>query len=253
MRHLLRTLARPDVQGLGSALGLLQRGALRQLRREHERPEHVAQLLDAELVLERLHARAVHDDAEGLQARRDAAADLLDRAECAIGRRDGEQPGLGHDDDAVGCRPRRACERVERRRTVDEHELVLLLDVRERLLEFPDVADGGVRSVEVDRGRRSDEHVDRARTAAGPARRRDGRADDLLLGRGQHVGDVEVTGDVDVHAGRDIRLWVEVDHERRDTPCEGRRCEAERDRGLPHAPLEGADAQNVHEKPPYLH
>ena len=50
-------------------LRLLQRGALGQLRREHERTEHVAEFLDAELVLERLHAGTIHDDAERLEAR----------------------------------------------------------------------------------------------------------------------------------------------------------------------------------------
>ena len=134
-------LARPDVQRLRGALRLLQRGALGQLRREHERPEHVAQLLDAELVLERLHARAVDDDAERLEARREAAADLLDRAQGAVGGGDREQAGLGDDGDAVARGPGGAGERVERRRAVDEHELVVVLDVGERLLELPDVAD----------------------------------------------------------------------------------------------------------------
>ena len=107
-RHLLGALARPDVQRLRRALRLLQRGALRQLRREHERPEHVAQLLDAELVLERLHARAVDDDAERLQAGGEAAADLLDRAQRAVGRGDREQAGLG-DDGRPGRSPPTRC------------------------------------------------------------------------------------------------------------------------------------------------
>jgi hypothetical protein len=57
------------VERLGGALGLLQRGALGQLRAEHQRAEHVAQFLDPKLVLERLNASAVDDDPERLQAR----------------------------------------------------------------------------------------------------------------------------------------------------------------------------------------
>ena len=68
-RHLLGALAGPDVQRLRRALRLLQRRALGQLRAQNQGTEHVAQLLDAELVLERLRAHAVDDDAEGLEAR----------------------------------------------------------------------------------------------------------------------------------------------------------------------------------------
>ncbi len=85
MRHLLGAFARPDVERLGRTLCLLQRRTLRQLGAEHQRPEHVAQLLDAELVLERLHPCAVDDDAQRLQSRRQTAADLLDRAQRTVG------------------------------------------------------------------------------------------------------------------------------------------------------------------------
>lgn len=111
--ELLGRVSGPDVQGLGRALGLLQRRALGQLRREDERAEHVAQLLDAELVLDRLRSDAVDDDAERLQTRGEASADLLDRAKRAVGRGNGEQARFGHDHDAVAGRPRGAREGIE--------------------------------------------------------------------------------------------------------------------------------------------
>ena len=77
-------------------------------------------------------------------------------------------------------------------------------------------------------------------------RGRDRRAHDLVFRRGQHVGDVEVPGDRDVHAGGDVRLRVEIDDERRDALREGGGCEPERHRGLSHAPVEGADAEHMH-------
>ena len=86
-------------------------------------------------------AGAVHDDAERLQPGGEAAADLLDRAQRAVGGGDREQAGLGDDGDAVARRPRGAGERVERRGAVDEHEVVVGLDVGEGLFELPDVAD----------------------------------------------------------------------------------------------------------------
>ena len=67
------------------------------------------------------------------------------------------------------------------------------------------------------------------------------------FGRGEDIGDVEVTGDVDVHAGRDVGLRVEVDDEGRDAAREGGGSEPERHRGLSDASLEGADAEYVHE------
>ncbi len=107
-RELLSRVARPDVQRLGGTLSLLQRCALRQLRREDERTEHVTQLLDAELMFDGLRAHAVHDDAERLQPWGESAADLFDRAEGTVGCRDREEPGFGDDHDAVARRPRRS-------------------------------------------------------------------------------------------------------------------------------------------------
>src|SRR5690606_27106693 len=242
----LRRLAGPDVQGLRGALRLLQRRALGQLRLEHERAEHVAELLDAELVLDRLRAHAVHDDAEGLQTRREAATDLLDRAQGAVGGGDGEQARLGHDGDAVARGPRRARQGVERGRAVDEHEVVLVLDEGERLLHLPDVAHGGVWAVIVD-GRRAAQHdVDLARVHLRPAARRDRLADGLLLGVLEHIGDVEALGRAHIEAGRDIGLRVEVDDKRADAAGERRRREAQGHRRLADAALERTDAEYVH-------
>lgn len=112
-RHLLGAVARPDVQRFRRALRLLERRALGQLGAEYEGTEHVAQFLDPELVLHRLRTHTVDDDAEGLQAGAEAAPDLLDRAQRTVGRGHGEQSGLGHDDDPVTSRPRRAGEGVE--------------------------------------------------------------------------------------------------------------------------------------------
>ena len=82
---------------------------------------------------------------------------------------------------------------------------------------------------------------------------RDRRADDLLLRDGEHIGDVEVAGDLDVHAGRDIGLRVEVDDEGPDAAGEGRGGQSERHGGLADPALEGADAEYVHKQIRYLH
>jgi len=153
VRHLLRAFAGPDVQRLRGTLCLLQRRALGQLGRENERSEHVAQFLDAELVLKRLNASTVDDDAEGLQARGQAAANFLDGAQRTVGCSDGEQAGLCDDGHAVGRCPGGAGQSVERWRAVDENEVVVLFDVGESFFELPDVANAGVRPVEVDRRR----------------------------------------------------------------------------------------------------
>ena len=157
------------------------------------------------------------------------------------------RPGSVTIDDAVAGRPRGARERVERRRAVDEHEVVVGLDVGESFFELPDVADARVRSVEVDGRRAADHDVDLAGAAFSPAAGRDRGAHDLLLGRGEHIGHVEVTGDMDVHAGRHIGLRVEIDDEGSKTAGEGRRGEPERHGRLSDAPLEGANAEYVHE------
>ena len=220
--ELLGRVSRPDVQRLRGALSLLQRGALRKLRGEDERPEHVAQLLDAELVLDGLRAHAVHDDAERLQPRREAAADLLDRAEGAVGCGDGEQAGFGDDHDAVARRPRRAGQGVQRRRAVDQHEVVVGLDGCEGLFQLPHVADARVRPVEVDRRGAADEDIDRPGVHLRPAAGSDRLTDDLLLRVRQDVGDVESSGHLDVHPGGDVGLRVEVDDERPDSSGESR-------------------------------
>jgi hypothetical protein len=227
-------------------LRLLQRGPLGQLRREHERAEHVAELLDAELVLERLHAGTVHDDAERLQAGGEPAADLLDRAEGPVGGGHREESGLGDDGHTVGRSPGGAGEGVQRRRAVDEDEVVVLLDVGEGLFELPDVADGRVRPVEVDGRGRSDHDVDLALGALRPPRGGDRLTDDLLLRVLEHVRHVEVAGDVDVEAGRDVRLRVEIHHQRAQSLGERGRSQAERHRRLADTTLEGAHAEYMH-------
>lgn len=211
--HLLGAVSWPDVERFCCTLRLLERRTLGQLRTENERAEHVAQFLDPELVLHRLRTHPVDDDAEGLEARAEAATDLLDGAQRAVGGGHGEQAGLGDDDDPVTGRPRRAGEGVERGGAVDEHEVVVVLDVREGLFEFPDVTDRRVRSVEVDGGRAADEHVDRAGVGLGPPARGDRLTDRLLLGRSENVGNVQSTGEGDVHAGGHIGLGIEVDDE----------------------------------------
>jgi hypothetical protein len=221
--HLLGALAGPHVKRLGRTLSLLQRGAFRQLRAQHERAEHVTQLLDAELVLERLHASAIDDDAERLEAGREPAADLLDGAKGAVRCRHGEQPGLGHDGDPIRRGPCRARECVEGGGAVDEYEVVVVLHVGEGLLELPDLPDARVRPVEIDRRRAADHHIDLAGTTLRPPARSDRGTHDLFLGGGENIGDVEVAGDVDVHAGGDIRLGVEVDYEGPEALREGRR------------------------------
>ncbi len=111
-----------------------------------------------------------------------------------------------------------------------------------------------MRSVEVDRGRAADQR--RRSCSERPSAQPLGaiaERDDLLLGRGEHIGDVEVPGDLDVHAGRDVGLRVEVDDEGREAAREGRRRQSERHGGLADAALEGADAEYVHEQIRYLH
>jgi len=139
------------VQRLGRALRLLQRGALGQLGAEHERAKHVSQLLDPELVLEGLHSGAVHDDTERLEPGGEAAADLFNGAQSAIGGGNREQARLGDDRDTVTRSPGGAGQCIERRRAVDEHEVVVGLDVGQCLLELPDLANARMRSIEVDR------------------------------------------------------------------------------------------------------
>ena len=112
---------------------------------------------------------------------------------------------------------------VERGGAVDEHEIVVGLDVRERFLELPDLADARVRAVEVDGTRAADEHVNRAGAASCPAARRDRLTHGALLGRGENIGDCEMAGNLNVHAGGGVGLGVEIDHERAQTAREGRR------------------------------
>ncbi len=235
------------MEGTSRTLRLLQRRALRKLGAENEGAKHVAEFLDAELVLKGLRTHAVDDDAERLQAGGEATADLLDGTQSAVCGGNGEQAGLGHDGNAVAGRPRRTREGIEGGRAVDEHQVVVGLDVGESLFEFPDVADARVRAVKVDGGGRTDEHVDLAGTPLRPPARRNGRANDLLLGGGEHIRDVEMTGDADVHARRHVRLRVKIDDEGTQTLGEGRGRKPERHRSLPYAPLEGADAEYVHE------
>ena len=61
-----------------------------------------------------------------------------------------------------------------------------------------------------------------------------------------------MTGHLDVHTGRHIRLGVEVDDERADAAGKSRRRQSEGDGGLADAALEGADGENVHEQIRYL-
>ncbi len=210
------------MERLGGPLCLLQRRALGQLRGEDERTEHVAQLLDAELVLDRLRAHTVDHDAERLQARGETSTDLLDRTKSAVGGGDREEAGLGDDHHAVAGSPGSAGERVQRGRAVDEHQVVVCFDGCQRLFELPDVAHARVRSVEVDRGGASDQHVDGSGVHFGPAAGGDRLTDDLLLRVRQDIGDVEPTCHLDVHSGGHIGLRVEVDDERSDTTGEGR-------------------------------
>lgn len=220
--ELLSGVARPDVERLGGTLSLLQRRTLRQLRGEDEGPEHVAQLLDAELVLDRLRAHAVHDDAERLQSRREPAADLLDRTEGAVGRCHGEEARFGDDHDAVARRPRGSGQCIQRWRAVDEDEVVVGFDGSEGLLELPHIADTRVRTVEVDRRGTADEYIDGSGVHLRPAAGGDRLTDDLLLRVRQDVGDVETSGHLDVHPGGDVGLRVEVDDESPDSSGEGR-------------------------------
>lgn len=242
----LRGIAGPDVQRLRGTLGLLQRGALGQLRGEHERSEHVAKLLDAELVLDGLRAYAVHDDAEGLEPGRESPTDLLDGAEGAVGGGDGEQSGFRDHHDAVAGGPGGAGERVQGGSTVDEDEVVVGLDRGERLLELPHVTHARVRPVEVDRGGAPDQHIDGAGVDLRPSARGDRLSDDLLLRVRQDVGDVEPTCHLDVHPGGDVGLRVEVDDESPDAPSESRGGQPECHGRLADAPLERADAEYVH-------
>ena len=62
-----------------------------------------------------------------------------------------------------------------------------------------------------------------------------------------------MAGDLDVHAGRHVGLWIEVDDEGTDAAGEGRRRQPEGDGGLADAALEGADGENVHEQIRYLY
>src|SRR5690606_11974284 len=92
----------------------------------------------------------------------------------------------------------------------------------------------------------ADEQIDRARMHLRPPTGRDRLADDLLLGVLQHVGDVQPAGDLNVHAGGDVRLGVEIDHEGADAAGEGGGSETESHGRLPDASFEGADAEYVH-------
>lgn len=131
---------------------------------------------------------------------------------------------------------------------VDEDEVVIGLDRRQRLFELPDVTHARVRPVEVDGGRAADQDIDRPGVDLRPPARRDRLSDDLLFGVSEDVGDIESTGHLDIHAGRDIRLRVEVDDEGPDAPSECRGGKPERHGGLSDPALEGADAEYVHNR-----
>ena len=62
--------------------------------------------------------------------------------------------------------------------------------------------------------------------------------DDLLLGIGEHIGDVETSSDLDVHARRHVGLGVEVDDECPHTPGERRGGETQSHGRLADTPLE---------------
>ena len=104
-----------------------------------------------------------------------------------------------------------------------------------------------MRAIEVDRRGRPDHDVDRAGVDLRPAAGGDRLAHDLLFRVGQDVGDVELAGHLDVHAGGDIRLRVEIDHEGADTSGEGGGGKPQRDSGLADTTLERAHRQYVHE------
>ena len=55
-----------------------------------------------------------------------------------------------------------------------------------------------------------------------------------------------MTGDLNVHSGRDIRLGIEVDDKGAHTVREGSRSETKGHRGFAYSSLEGADAKYVH-------
>ena len=104
-----------------------------------------------------------------------------------------------------------------------------------------------MRSVEIDRGGAADHDVDRAGTVAGPPARGDSRTDGLLLGRTENIGDVEVTGYLDIHAGRHIGLRIEIHDECSHSTGEGSRSQTKGHRGLADAAFEGTYAEYVHE------
>lgn len=62
-----------------------------------------------------------------------------------------------------------------------------------------------------------------------------------------------MTGHLDVHAGRDVGLRIEVDDEGSDAAGEGRGRQPERHGRLADTALEGADAEYVHEQIRYLY
>src|SRR5690606_34025614 len=144
-------------------------------------------------------------------------------------------------------------EGVEGRCTVDEYQVVVLLDVGQRFFQLPDVSDARMGPVEVDGRRAADHDVDLAGATLRPSARGDGGANDLLLGGGENIRHIQVSGDVDVHAGGDIGLRVKVDDKGAEALGEGRGDKSERDSGLSDSSLEGAHAENIHNKKPYLH
>ncbi len=242
--QLVRGRAGPAVDRHAGALRLLERGTLGDRRREDERAEHVRELGHPVAVLGGAVAVAVDHDPEGLQLGCDGAAEVVDGAQGAVGRGDGEQRRLGDHHGAVAGHEPGSGEAAERRRAVDDDEPVVVARP-ERLTEAGEGALRGPAPV-----------VGRALGGAGddveplallhPPAGGDGGVERLAPGIAEQRRDVDLRITGDVQGQRGVGLRIEVHDERGHPLGESGGGQSEGDGGLADPTLQAAHAHHDH-------
>ena len=236
----------PPLDRQAGTLGLLDRRPVGQHVAEHQRPEQLAELGDAELVLAVARPHAVDHHAQRLQVRVTALALGLDGVEGALYPGDGEHRRVGHQHRPLRGGQGAAGELAQRRRAVDDHQAVGLAGLVE-----PEAVESAGEPVELGGARvrpvvplgllGADQHVHPVSPAAGgdrPAHHRRGRLVEHVRDRGG--------GGRGVERHRGVGLRVQVDDESAHPVRLGGSGEAEGDRGLAHPALEAQRRDDQH-------
>jgi len=166
--------------------------------------KHLAHLIDSELVLDGLWSDPVDHHSERSETRRDSALQLAHGPERSLRRSHGEQTGLRDDEDPVARCPRHAGQAVERRWTVNQHQVVVSFDLGEDLFHPPNLAFSEHRGVELHRGRGAQHEVDRAAVVSGPTRGQNRLPNRLALGVTEDMGHGQVVAHHHIETGRSV-------------------------------------------------